>query len=663
MEDQAIGDRNARVLRLLATWEAVADPSLADIVAVVAHRRRVARAPSADAVRALRAAADHPGAALPTELRGEIESVLEDLRGDRAGAASAARLREVLPRVRRHLADRVGAETSAVGEDLRAWVLGVKPEQRAEMLAAFWATAAAGTIPDLLGSLESLQRIRGGLADCRRQAEAELRELAEGGGNASVRSRAGAALASGAAPDLAAAWISLRGERGVAGAADAEEELSRQRRQLAERCDRLEEQAGPGPIETILAGARQLLATEDAGASPAARLDAVGRWIRCLDAAAEADDAGDRHAEVVEALRQALAAGGPEAGPVPDSLLQAGPGETAFQSALEGALEALPGASNGAAGGAADRLRDAARALETFLAKAAAQLPTGLVVDARQALLAVEPLVAKGDDAALVAHREGLEERLRALQGIQEQVRRQGRSDTEARRARAEEELERLRRAARGGEVKSLDGIAAEVRQASGEDLVRMEERIEQAEERIGGRLRRAAGRALRAATRRFPEGGKGAARDGADEVHELTARVRAALGGELHALQEATAALRDAVHRHAPWSRPARRLVLLLVLVAAVAGAGVALRFRPAPSYNLTLQIEPRPAGPVNVLLVQDGAVVREGPFDPAVGRAAFTLPGGRYEIYVDDRYTGLRVTLPEDEGDRVVRLPAGTP
>lgn len=666
MEDRAIEDRNSRIVRLLATWEAMADPASADLTAVVADTRRAAGAPSAEAFRALRRALDHPAAALPAALREAAESMLEAAGGDaaRADRANASGLREVRSAVRQHLADRVAAEAGAVGEDLRAWMLGLTREERAEMLRALWGTAAAGSIPDLLGSLESLEGIRGRLAGCRRQAEAGLRELGEGSGDAAVRNRARDALASGDVAELAAAWISLRGDPGIAGAAEAEEDLLRQRQRLAERCDQLEEQTGSGPLAAIVAGARQLLATEDAASSPAARLDAIERWTRCVDAAAEADDAGDRRAEVVEGLRKALEAAGPGAGPVPDSLLQAGPGEAAFQAALEGILETLPGAGNGAAGGVggpAERLRDAARALETFLGKAAVQLPTGLVVDARQALLSVEPLIAKGDDAALATHRERLEERLHALQGIQEQVRRQGRSDTEARRARAKAELERLRQAARRREIKSLDGIAARIPRATGDDLVELEARIEGAEETIGGRLRRAAGRALRAAGRRFPEGG--AARDGADEVQALTARVRTALGGELPALQEATAALRAAVHRHAPWSRPGRRLALLFVLVAVVAGAGVALRFRPAPSYNLTLRIEPPPAGAVNVLLVQDGAVVREGPFDPAVGRAEFTLPVGRYEIYVDDRYTGLRVTLPEDQGDRIVRFPAAVP
>jgi hypothetical protein len=54
----------------------------------------------------------------------------------------------------------------------------------------------------------------------------------------------------------------------------------------------------------------------------------------------------------------------------------------------------------------------------------------------------------------------------------------------------------------------------------------------------------------------------------------------------------------------------------------------------------------------------VQAGEVIAQREFDPSVGTLALELPKGRYELYVNDRFTGRIVDLPADRGDVPVQL-----
>ena len=64
---------------------------------------------------------------------------------------------------------------------------------------------------------------------------------------------------------------------------------------------------------------------------------------------------------------------------------------------------------------------------------------------------------------------------------------------------------------------------------------------------------------------------------------------------------------------------------------------------------YELTLMADETVVGETTLMLVQDGEVFAQESYR-AGQPAGFELPAGRYEVYVNGRYTGTVIEVPDD-------------
>jgi len=219
-------------------------------------------------------------------------------------------------------------------------------------------------------------------------------------------------------------------------------------------------------------------------------------------------------------------------------------------------------------------------------------------------------------------------------------------SRTEAGRARVREEAERLMDLAPAPARRKLEGLVQAAGKAEAAELGKLGTRARELNRAIERGVRREAVLVLRAAAGREKRGKLGAA------AGERVGRLRGAL--EKDDL-EAAARLSDELAAEA--GRPSRLrgplawglgAAGLLLLVAAGLLGWHFLGDRPQ-AYVLKLDQAASVPAEVTVTLYSEGRPVDERRYDPAEG-VTFRLRPGRYEVMVNDRYTGRVVRVPAD-------------
>jgi hypothetical protein len=296
--------------------------------------------------------------------------------------------------------------------------------------------------------------------------------------------------------------------------------------------------------------------------------------------------------------------------------------------------------------GAGERLKKSADRLRAALDRAAGELPTARVVQARLSIERVVEVIAAGDPGEMGSLAASLKEQIDEIESTAARTRKARHSRTEAGRLRVREEaeklldlappaarrkLEALARTAVGAEARELGGIGAKVRQ------------LNRAVERGG---RRDAALVIRTAGNRERRGKL------APPTRRLLEELRGALDrDELARAAELTRGLTEEVGRPSrlrgplAWGLGAAGLILLVA--AALLGWSL-LGDRPQ-SYVLQLEGGPSLPEEVTVTLYSEGKPVEERRVNPTEG-VTFRLRPGRYEVMVNDRYTGRVLRVPED-------------
>jgi hypothetical protein len=219
-------------------------------------------------------------------------------------------------------------------------------------------------------------------------------------------------------------------------------------------------------------------------------------------------------------------------------------------------------------------------------------------------------------------------------------------SKTEARRARVREEAESLLDLAPQASRRKLEALARASSDAEAGELGTLARRVRTLNRTVERGVRRDAVLMLQAAARREQRGKLApGARKLLDELRgalERDALGRAAeLAGELTAEVGTPSRLRGPL----AWGVGAAGVVLLVA--AALLGWSF-LADRPQPYVLMLAGGDPLPRE-VTVTLYQDGQPVDEKRYEPGEG-ATFRLRPGRYEVMVNDRYTGRVVRVPDD-------------
>ncbi len=306
----------------------------------------------------------------------------------------------------------------------------------------------------------------------------------------------------------------------------------------------------------------------------------------------------------------------------------------------------LPTATHGGGqtGEQVEAVSDLRHAIDTAneeLERVAPLLPTDRVVEFRTRVSEAESATYSADVSVLKRCLSELRHDGEEIRRLAEQQRRfeEDRSVAEAERLAGE--IERLSGLARRGDARRLASLRADLehrnkRASVASSIPELAARIENKQRLdLAIRLRRA-----RACS--------GKARDRMQR--EIDAAKEALAGDDLHAIQDAAQELNRALRKAAPWRGP-RGWVAGAVLLTVVLGAGVvALRGLGTDTTKVTFVLEATTdVDTVNLVLVRDGEVVAERHAQPGQS-VDFSLPAGRFEVFVNDRYTGRVVRVPQD-------------
>jgi len=292
---------------------------------------------------------------------------------------------------------------------------------------------------------------------------------------------------------------------------------------------------------------------------------------------------------------------------------------------------------------AASELRKAIASATEELDRLAASLPTARVVRSRTRLSEAEASAYSGDPDAMKRSLDELGKDTEEIRRLAEQQRRfeEDRSAAEADRLAAE--IERLAEIARRGDAKRLATLSANLKQRQkragvAAALPGLTARIENKERLdLAIRFRRASG---------CSEKARGQMQAELDRAKEALS------SGDLAAIHEASSGLDQALRKTAPWRGP-RSWVAGGVLLVVVLAAGV-LGLRTLGQGTTTATFEFEPAAGVDTMkfvLVRGGEIVAERSVSPGQS-VDISLPAGRFEVFVNDRYTGRVVRVPQDVG-----------
>ncbi len=693
----------AALVELLATWGASEEPAAAEIL------RAVSTPGVPELLRVLHARGCE---FLPPDLVQEIDQAVAVLGDGVAWRAQTFRSRMdmLLGRARDGLGRRLGELRRGAAAELLERGGADRGDELDRNLQVLWRADSAGSVEEHLAALDDLLRMHVSLAASGQSLARELDDLT-----------ASASAQTGDGGEVQSARSAARNgdPRAMALARDA---LRERRLDESERA-RLRELADMrSGLEAVWGRARSLLGDGAGGVDPGlARLlaTAVTEAERTL-----AETAAALSSEAIEARRSALASWERALRSMLDDVQRTVESQRVARlelaTSLENELERLARGNQGAAGrggddgsarareaaaaalrdrapgggatlqnalqdalavvrevgarhqsqvrSAAGLLQDAARRLAQLLDEDGHLMPTARVVKARLLIEQVDGIAAGDDVAGIEKMSRAIAADVESLEHMAALLKKRRSSAEESERDALQADIEGLFRMTGGGS-RRLRSLAAEAKRAPAGKLGILKAGVDEEAAAIEREVRLRVGRALQAAerwlqgARKRPEAHRPKP---AIEIEKLAGQVRGALqDADMPAVQARTHELLAALLRAAPLMRPRVRIGIAAGLLLAGAGARYFVQRptdenRPRP-VEITLAGEA--GGPVTVTLynVSDGAGM-----PPRSGRATagtpvrFDLAPGRYDVYVEERYTGRSIRVPGDTVVAGIPIPA---
>lgn len=640
------GAAESAVVELLATWGAAADLATADLLQAISQAPTV----SGRLLEIHQKARD----LLPADLRAELARCVATLRarGARQAATTDADPEGMLARAMEALKAEISRRREALIAELGPALVLLEAGEFGRALEPLWRSERCATAEEFLLADGDLQQVRRLLEGARQALLSEIESAA----------------AAGAGEDDASDLARIRGN---ARSADPIRllESSRAVRQIRGRQTR---SAGAGPAvrsRERLAAAWDRLRREDGGAAegpgPRARelrARALAEAERILKREAGDPDSGEAWQAVLGAWETALGALlEKEIGPSGDA--------PAIRQALLDALREREARLSDRARleGPLRQLRASAARLGSLLEQAGDRLPAPRVVQARRLVERAAGVLAFPGAEPIDQVEETIRRELEALQRLAEQEQQRRRDRERSARQALQAEAERLADAAPARIRRRFESLLAELQggarvplDALRSDLERLGLRVEQA-------VRLRCGRDLRAATRWLEKASPGAAGRGPGPAHDLKRGVAdlaaAQEGDDLALMRERAAEVRSALMAVAPLARPLLRGFMVAACALLALGGLYFWKMRGEWPRTCRLELTAPPSGAVHVSLVRDGRIVEERPYSAEDGGVSFELAPGRYEVYVNRRFTGRVFNVPGETEIEGIPVPADSP
>lgn len=677
------------LIEMVLSWGAAADPAAGDLLGALTGF-------DDEVLSLLRTFRQKGPNILPAPLLDQICKA-----GTSLPAAGSTRLNEILENARDELVSSIERRRRAILSELKGWAAHMDFIQVTSLLERIWRTEDAVTTADQFGAADNLLEVQKAIDQVRFDLSGRVQALlASSSGKsapANLATEARGAIEKGDPRELSRALHSLGDLGSRENRRDAEESWRQARASLEATCARARESQGTegrapaGGLNPLLAEAlREAERALGAGAPLAAPgLESGARmltfWDKALGglldgSALPAEDVGKARQALAEALQRDIARHvaldlgiQDQNGKIPEGdfdatakkLLEvAVSGGGSFQQAFDNALalaRKIRGRSETRLRETAARLRAAAGEMTALLDKTADQLPTARVVQARLWLDQLEGIIASGEIPSMDSLAGTISDDLKEIGQLLDLIKKRKHSREASERESLKVELARLLKAANGGAAAKIKTLAGQVEKAEMKSLGSLREQID----RVGGELERSvrleAGRALYDAGRLLPDGGKpaGAVAQKLIKLDELAGALRGAMErDDLFKIVSLGREVRAAVSVASPMSRPVVRIAMAAAGVLVVTGGLIAWRYSSDPdrpqSYHLTL------AG-TEQQTVDSVWLAREGEFvqkrGPVKGNETvnFDLAPGRYEVYVNEKYTGQVIQVPgtTDVGD----------
>jgi hypothetical protein len=627
------------VVDLLATWGAAARPGMADLLAVLADFGR------ADPRASIGAVLEAPGLVLPEALRREAQGALAAERG------APGELEGLAGRLREAARASVVAQREVLREELESWSPLLEGPEIDAVLEHVWRHDGDAELADHVSAARDLETARGIVGQARWRVDAELRKRigeVDGAPDDADRARRIRALDGGRPAEILAVRREVVAAR-PRGPASPDTDAEGAARRLAELRERAASLAGAdgidgttrGLLPVALGNAEEALAEATAGTQPDGPLQRFAIWERLLratmDSAADATARSAQRQALARSLAQRIReeAGESELGEAQRELADART-DAALLKAFAGAVSALDAhraRSRGRSEAARTELREAAEKLQAELRRLAADLPTEQVAGTRVLLERIGEALAGGDPGEVAGLADDARKRSGQLGKLADLGQRHRKDRLAGERKRLGIRADHLLRATRGRSAKRIESLARRIEEAPEKALPELSDELTALSARVGNAVR------LRTAKLLDRLDGRG----GADPRE---ANLRAAFAeDDLPAMVELEQALRKSA------GRPRSHLLAAGGAVAAVLGAAgwLLLSGDRVRKYSYELQLAESVTPCEELWLVQDGNVEKKLACAPGRELSAELEPG-TYEVFVNRRYTGRVIRVPDD-------------
>jgi hypothetical protein len=669
------------LIELVLSWGAAADPAAGDLLGALTGF-------DGEVLALLRTFRQKGRAILPAPVWEQINQA-----GASLPAAGSVHLDEVLALARGELTSSVERQRRATLSELRGWAAHMDFIQVTALLERIWRTEGSVETADQLAAAEGLLEVqkaidlvRGNLAG---RVQALLASAAGGSAPAELVKQARGAIEKGDPLELSRAAHALGDLGSRENQRRAEESWRQARAGLEATCARARQAASAGggaaagaPNPMLAEALKEAERALQAGASLAApaleaNVQILTRWDKALGllldgGASPSEDLRRARQALAEALQRdiarhvALDLGIRDQGnKIPEGDLDgtarkllevAVSGGGSFQQAFDNALglaRKVRGRSESRLRDAAARLRAAAKEMSAFLDKAADQIPTARVVQARLWLDQVEGIIASNEIPSMEELARTLADDLKEIGHLLDLIKKRRHSREASERESLKLEIARLLKTSTGGTATKIKALAGQVEKAESKALGPLREQVS----RLGGEVERAvrleAGQALFAAGRLLPRGGRsaGAVPEKLGKLDELAGALKGAMEkDDLVKIASLGREVRAAVSIASPMSRPAVRIAAAAAGVVVVAGGLFAWRLLSNPNRPQTFHLKLAGAEQqsVSVRLASEGKFVQEREGVKGNGTVEFALAPGRYEVFVNEKYTGRVIQVP---------------
>ena len=682
IESSSITDE---VVELLATWGASGSAGVSDLLEVLSEFTGQPQ-PSIMLRRALEV-----GEILDAGQRRELRELEEAAPspGRAADPEWEARLTNALERLDTDLESGILRERSRTESELASWLPLMSSAERQQALALLWQGAAGSSNEENLAAAAGLLELRTVVGTVQERTRREVEQLLKSGaldGDADATAEARAALGPDALEELARTARQLERFRGREEKARAETRVEEARVRLADLCrqarDTLErdpaESATPfrGLLSTTLEGAEKAMKIEQSGGASSTGSDggpeALDSWVVALgtildpgsaeavggssealarsvldDLESERANSPESRARSLESAKQELQAGLDQgARSLDDALFKAA---AMVQASRKEADEELRGPCA--------KLQESASRLEALLAESARLLPAQRVARSRLLLESVTSEFHHPRIESVEALNVKAEQELDEVQKVARGASKQRHERDEAKRRRLLEVAGQKVELARGRAAARMRSVVSELENADPDELEALEEDLRELSWPVDNEIRLEAISVLD----RFGSSSK-SRRDPATK--RSIASLRDALeGDDLPSIAQLTDELRRSAPIRFHWSGPVVWIIIAAVLITAMVAYVYVPKYLAQREKVYRLAFDGDVTGAVEVSFVTRGEVRETRQFDPgSEPPLEVELPPGRYEIYIDGRYTGRIIRAPDDPTEiSSVPLPSG--